>query len=195
YDHRFGENRSGDYKLLENCQAKYNYKVKEIPEHVLHNVIISSTKIRQSLSEGHITGANEALGYPYFFEGTVVEGNKLGRTLGYPTANIEIPDNSKLIPANGVYAVEVSVKNDESDLKNNVHHPGMMNIGIRPTVGGTKRIIEVNIFNFNKSIYSKTIRVYIKNYIRPEIKFDGLEALKTQLSEDKRNAENILKAY
>ena len=195
YDHRFGRSRSGDYKLLENCQAKYNYKVKEIPEHVLHNVIISSTKIRQSLSEGNITDANEALGYPYFFEGTVVEGNKLGRTLGYPTANIEIPDKNKLIPANGVYAVEVSVENDKTDLKHNVHHLGMMNIGIRPTIGGTKQIIEVNIFNFSKSIYGKTLRAYIKNYLRPELKFDGLQALKTQLSEDRRNAENILKAY
>ncbi len=203
YDHRFGKNRSGDYKLLEKYQAKYNYKVKEIPEHVLHNIIISSTKIRHSLSEGKVTEANEALGYSYFFEGNVVEGNKLGRTLGYPTANIEITNKNKLIPCNGVYAVEVSIDNDERVGENIVHrtpitigayayHKGMMNIGIRPTIGGTKRVIEVNIFDFDESIYNHTIRVYIKKYLRPEIKFKGFEELKTQLSADKVNAQNIL---
>lgn len=192
YDHRFGKNRGGDYKLLENYQAKYNYKVKEIPEHVLHNVIISSTKIRHSLSEGNISDANEALGYSYFFEGKVVEGNKLGRTLGYPTANIEITDNNKLIPRNSVYAVEVSLYNKELNPKTSICHRGMMNIGIRPTIGGSKRIIEVNIFDFDKSIYNNTIRVYIKNYLRPELKFNGLDELKIQLSADKIDAQNIL---
>lgn len=202
YDHHFGKNRGGDYKLLENYQGKYNYKVKEIPEHVLHHIIISSTKIRHSLSAGNITDANEALGYSYFFEGKVVEGNKLGRTLGYPTANIEIMDDSKLIPCNGVYAVEVSIYGDETGIKNIVHrtphithHKGMMNIGIRPTIGGTKRIIEVNIFDFDKSIYSNTIRVYVENYLRPEIKFNGLEELKIQLSEDKINAQKVLNPH
>lgn len=194
YDHQFGKNRSGDYKLLENYQEKHNYTVKEIPEHVLHNVIISSTKIRHSLLEGNITDANEALGYSYFFEGKVVDGNKLGRTLGYPTANIEITDNSKLIPCDGVYAVEVSINNDETGLINIAHHTGMMNIGIRPTIGGIKRIIEVNIFDFDKSIYNNTIRVHIKNYLRPEIKFSGLEELKIQLAADKKNAREILNA-
>ena len=199
YDHRFGKNRGGDYKLLEHYQERYNYKVKEIPEHILHDVIISSTKIRHSLSEGNITDANEALGYSYFFEGKVVEGNKLGRTLGYPTANIEITDNSKLIPCDGVYAVEVSIDNNETALKNTTHrtshianHIGMMNIGIRPTIGGTKRIIEVNIFDFDKPIYTNTIKVNIKNYLRPEIKFSGVEELKIQLAADKKNAQQIL---
>ncbi|MEP6582944.1 MAG: bifunctional riboflavin kinase/FAD synthetase [Ginsengibacter sp.] len=186
YDHRFGNNRNGDYKLLEEYQEKYNYKVKEIPEHVLHNVIISSTKIRHSLSEGNIVDANEALGYSYFFEGKVIEGNKLGRTLGYPTANIEITDNTKLIPCNGVYAVEVTMEKSHA-LK------GMMNIGIRPTIGGIKKVIEVNIFDFDQSIYNDTIVVHIKKYLRPEIKFAGLEELKFQLGEDKVNALNVLK--
>ncbi len=192
YDHRFGKNRVGDYKLLEHYQAKYDYRVKEIPQHVLHDITISSTKIRHSLSEGNIAGANESLGYPYFFEGKVVGGDKLGRTLGYPTANIEIADNSKLIPCNGVYAVGVSMDIEELDFKNDLHLKGMMNIGIRPTIGGTKRVIEVNIFDFDKIIYNDTIRVYLINYLRPEIKFNGLEDLKIQLSRDKTNAQNIL---
>lgn len=191
YDHRFGKNRIGDYKLLEHYQAGYNYKVKEIPEHVLHDVIISSTRIRHSLSEGNIADANEALGYDYFFEGKVVEGNKLGRTLGYPTANIDITNANKLVPGNGVYAVEVSIDDDAS--KNIVHYNGMMNIGIRPTIGGTKRVIEVNIFDFDKTIYGKNIRVYIKKFLRPEIKFNGLGELTAQLAIDEKNARHILK--
>ncbi len=191
YDHRFGKNRIGDYKLLENYQADYNYKVKEIPEHVLHDVIISSTRIRHSLSDGNIADANEALGYDYFFEGKVVEGNKLGRTLGYPTANIDITDANKLVPGNGVYAVEVSI--DDDPPKNIVHYDGMMNIGIRPTIGGTKRVIEVNIFDFDKTIYGKNIRVYIKKFLRPEIKFNGLGELTAQLAIDEKNARDILK--
>ena len=109
YDHHFGKNRQGNYKLLEFYQSECNFKVKEIPEHVLHNVIISSTKIRHALEEGDINTANEYLGYSYFFEGKVIEGEKLGRTLGYPTANILITDKNKLVPGNGVYAVEVSI--------------------------------------------------------------------------------------
>lgn len=200
YDHHFGKDRGGDYKLLEAYQARYNYKVKEIPEHVLHHVKISSTKIRHSLAEANVETANEALGYPYFFEGKVIEGDKLGRQLGYPTANIEVTDKSKLIPGNGVYAVEVSLyKNDHS--LNNIahrtskiaHHPGMMNIGFRPTVDGTKKVIEVNIFDFDKDIYNHVIRVYVKNYLRSEKKFNGLAELKNQLVEDKIKALGLLK--
>ncbi|MEP7253707.1 MAG: bifunctional riboflavin kinase/FAD synthetase [Ginsengibacter sp.] len=190
YDHRFGKNRAGDYKLLEAYQANYQYKVKEIPEQVLHNVIISSTRIRNALSEGNVTEANEALGYSYFFEGKVVEGNKLGRTIGYPTANIEINDDHKLIPANGVYAVEVSL--DRLAGEDAQHHNGMMNIGVRPTIGGTKQVIEVNIFDFEQSIYGGLIRVYVKNYLRPEVKFNGLDKLKAQLADDKKDAIQIL---
>ncbi|MEO6289065.1 MAG: bifunctional riboflavin kinase/FAD synthetase [Ginsengibacter sp.] len=199
YDHRFGKNRAGDYHLLEECQQTFNYKVKEIPEHVLNDVIISSTRIRHSLAEGNIADANEALGYPYSFEGNVVEGNKLGRTLGYPTANIELRDKYKVVPGNGVYAVKVSL--DDDSLTNNhaddhtsVYYNGMMNIGTRPTVGGTKKVIEVNIFDFDKSIYNTTLRIYIKGFLRPEVKFNGLEELKLQLSSDKKNAETILRA-
>ncbi len=199
YDHHFGKNRGGDYKLLEADQATYNYTVKEIPEHILHHVKISSTKIRHSLAEGDVETANEALGYPYFFEGKVVEGDKLGRQLSYPTANIDVTDKSKLIPGNGVYAVEISIDKEENILNNILHrtsyiahHSGMMNIGYRPTVDGNKKMIEVNIFDFDKDIYNIIIRVYVKNYLRPEKKFSGLDELKSQLAKDKIKSLQLL---
>ncbi|MEO9146255.1 MAG: bifunctional riboflavin kinase/FAD synthetase [Ginsengibacter sp.] len=198
YDHRFGKNRTGDYKLLEKYQDKFNYTVKEIPAQVLDNITISSTKIRQALTEGDIRTANECLGYNYFFEGKIIDGNKLGKGLGYPTANISIPDPHKLIPAYGVYAVtadlgEVS-RNPEGIFKALEHYKGMMNIGIRPTIGDGKIMIEVNIFDFNEDIYGRTLRVHIKQYMRPEIKYNNLEELIVQLGKDKTEAGKILNA-
>ena len=187
YDHRFGNNRSGDYKLLESYQLKYNFKVKEIPEHVLHDVTISSTKIRTAIAHGDITTANEYLGYPYFFEGTIIEGNKLGRTIGFPTANIHISDSNKLAPSNGVYAVTVTLQTETEKTYN-----GMMNIGLRPTIDGTKKVIEVNIFDFDKNIYNQNIRVGIQQFLRNEIKFSGLDALKEQLAADKKLSLQLL---
>lgn len=195
YDHRFGKDRKGDYKLLEKYQQEFNYEVKEIPEHVLRHVTISSTKIRQALIEGDTATANEYLGYDYFFEGEIIEGNKLGRTLGYPTANIYINDTNKLVPAYGVYAVTVSLiieSQNANDFIAEATCKGMMNIGIRPTIGDNKIMIEVNIFNFDKDIYGRTLRVYVKQYMRPEIKFNGLEELKAQLGIDKIEAERLL---
>jgi riboflavin kinase / FMN adenylyltransferase len=197
YDHRFGNKRQGDYKLLESYQSTFNFIVKEIPEHVLHHITISSTRIRHSLEERDINTANEYLGYPYFFEGVVVDGDKIGRDLGYPTANIEVNDKNKLIPANGIYAVTVklpvrSEANTSPADKDVQHLKGMMSIGFRPTVGGTKRVIEVNIFDFDKSIYSESIRVYVKYFLRDEVKFNGLEELKVQLAADKINALRLL---
>jgi riboflavin kinase/FMN adenylyltransferase len=193
YDHRFGKDRQGDYKLLESYQATYNFLVKEIPEHVLHHITISSTRIRQALLEKDINTANEYLGYPYFFEGKVIEGDKIGRTLGYPTANIEVGDPNKLIPANGVYAVEVSLADLSNPKKENIaHFQGMMNIGTRPTVGGTSEVIEVNIFDFDRTIYQENIRVYVRFFLRDEVKFNGLDALKDQLALDKINSLQLL---
>jgi riboflavin kinase/FMN adenylyltransferase len=186
YDHRFGKDRAGDYHLLEELGLKYNYKVKEIPEHILNEVIISSTKVREALLNNDTDTANKLLGYPYFFEGKVVEGDKRGRTIGYPTANLQIEDEEKLIPGNGVYAVEITINKAAEKLK------GMMNIGIRPTVDGTHRTIEINIFDFNKDIYEETLRVYVKHYLRSEVKFNGLEQLKLQLAQDKIQAEDRL---
>jgi riboflavin kinase/FMN adenylyltransferase len=195
YDHHFGKNRSGDYKLLEQYQKEFNYDVKEIPAHVLDHVTISSTKIRQALEDGDIRTANECLDYDYFFEGKVIEGNKLGRTLGYPTANLEIKDQNKLIPADGIYAVNVSLekenKNPESFVPESFHQ-GMMSIGFRPTIGDHKRMIEVNIFNFDENIYGRILRVYVKYFMRKEEKFDNLEELTKQISIDEMNAKKLL---
>jgi riboflavin kinase/FMN adenylyltransferase len=180
HDHRFGNNRLGDFNMLKENEAAFNFKVKEIPEHVLKNITISSTKIREALLSGDIEKAATFLGYNYFFSGTVVEGNKLGRTIGYPTANLQILDELKLIPGNAVYAVDVQLQNRK--LK------GMMNIGMRPTVDGTKRAIEVHIFNFDEDIYGQNLTIMLKNHLRNEVKFDGLDALKSQLAKDKENA-------
>ena len=182
YDHKFGKNRSGDYHLLEKESGNYGYIVKEIPEHILQNVTISSTRIREALLSGDIDTANEFLGYNYFFSGLVIEGNKLGRTIGYPTANLQVPDEKKLIPANGVYAVIVKVEGYEHAFK------GMMNIGVRPTVNGTTRVTEVNIFDFDASIYGRMVKVTLQKRLRSEVKFNGLDALKEQLALDKLSA-------
>lgn len=183
YDHRFGKNRLGDYHLLEKMGEKFNYCVKEIPEHVLNHVTISSSKIREALLKNDIDTANNYLGYKYFFTGKVVEGNKLGRTIGYPTANLIIEDEEKLVPGNGVFAVTLTIGQKEPLLK------GMTNIGMRPTVNGTKRTIEVHIFDFDEDIYNEYMRVKISAYLREEVKFDGLNQLKDQLAKDKVNAQ------
>jgi riboflavin kinase / FMN adenylyltransferase len=194
YDHRFGKNRSGDYKMLEKFQEEFNYKVKEIPAHILDHVTISSTRIRNALNSGEIAIANECLGYDYFFEGKVIEGNKLGRTLGFPTANLEIKDKTKLIPADGIYAVNVSIgkekATDDLFISESFHH-GMMSIGIRPTIGDNKRMIEVNIFDFNENIYGRILRVYVKYFLRKEEKFNSLEELKHQIEIDEINARKL----
>jgi riboflavin kinase/FMN adenylyltransferase len=173
--------------LLEKLGETFGYKVKEIPEHVLNEIIISSTKIREALLKSDINTANNFLGYRYFFEGKVVLGNKLGRTIGYPTANLDIEHEEKLVPGNGVYAVELTIGADKGIYK------GMMNIGVRPTVDGTKRTIEVNIFDFDEDIYGEMMRVYVNDYLRGEVKFAGLDQLKEQLGKDKIEAVEKLK--
>jgi riboflavin kinase / FMN adenylyltransferase len=188
YDHRFGAGRKGDYHLLEDEAPANNFVVKEIPEHVLQNITISSTKIRGALLTGDIQTANEFLGYPYFFTGKVVEGNKLGRTIGYPTANLSIEEEHKLIPGNGVYAVEVVI-NKSLD----VRLKGMMNIGVRPTVSGNlNRVIEINIFEFDADIYKQELTVFIRTKLRNEVKFNSLEELKNQLAKDKEDSLAVL---
>lgn len=179
YDHRFGRERKGDYRLLETMAPLNDYIVKEIPQQVLQDAAISSTRIRQALLDADTDTANALLGYDYFFSGTVIEGNKLGRTLGYPTANLQPLNDNKLVPGNGVYAVQVS-----RNTSGQILWKGVMNIGVRPTVDGTKRVIEVNIFDFDETIYGETITVYIRKRLRSEIKFNGLDALKAQLLAD-----------
>jgi riboflavin kinase / FMN adenylyltransferase len=164
--------------------------VKEIPEHVLDNVTISSTRIRAALLHNDIATADSYLGYDYFFEGTVIKGNQLGRTIGYPTANLMIENEEKLVPGNGVYAVEVTLIPNEAApvYRSGTIYQAMMNIGNRPTVDGKKRTIEVNIFDFDQDIYGQMLRVYVKKYLRGEVKFNGLDALKDQLAKDKIHA-------
>jgi len=182
HDHRFGRSRTGDFKLLEDKAIEYGYEVKEIPGYMLQDMTISSTRIREALLQGDIDTANHLLSYDYFFSGKVVEGNKLGRTIGFPTANLFIDDENKLVPGNGVYAV--TIKNEELKIKKG----GMMNIGVRPTVDGTKRMIEVNIFDFDQDIYGETLIIILKKHLRSEVKFNGLDALKAQLAKDKEEA-------
>ena len=185
YDHRFGKGRKGDYKLLEDYSARLGFELKEIPAHVINESTVSSTRIREAVLGGDIGLAKSLLGYDFFFEGKVVEGNKLGRTLGYPTANLQRTTEEKLVPGNGVYAITVVLPSGETK-------QGMMNIGVRPTVDGTKRMIEVNIFDFNQDIYGAVLRVYVQKYLGGEQKFNGLDALKQQLSVDK---ENVLRFF
>ena len=192
YDHRFGKNRQGDYRLLENYGQQLGFIVKEIPEQVLNEVTISSTRIRKAIVQNDIQTANRFLGHPYFFEGRVVEGNKLGRTIGYPTANLQIADAEKLVPGNGVYVVTVSVLTGASRADAAAAIKGMMNIGVRPTVGGLNKTIEVHLFAFDTDIYGKNLRVFVHHHLRDEQKFNGLDALKAQLAEDKKRAAELM---
>ncbi len=212
YDHRFGKERKGDYLLLEKLAPVFNYQLKEIPKHVLDEISISSTKIREALLNGKIEIADKLLGYEFFFSGTVVHGDKLGRKLGYPTANLKMTDDEKIIPHNGIYAVYAEVRSQKSEVRdtnkkgNSVfeessHSPlptqdsrlkGMMSIGFRPTVDGKKRVIEVNLFDFNKEIYDQSLRVYIKKYLREEVKFDSLDELVKQIDQDKIESLKVL---
>lgn len=188
YDHRFGKGRIGDYNLLAEMGKIHQYEVKQIPQKLLNDAQISSTAIRQALTAGDISKANELLGYPYQLEGTVIEGDKLGRKLGFPTANLSITLSEKLIPATGVYAVYAQLLNNEtSNLL-----MGMMNIGYRPTVNGKERRIEVNLFNFDEQIYGSTLRVSILVFIRNEMKFSDLDQLVNQLTRDKQKISEML---
>jgi len=187
YDHKFGKNRSGSFEELKKDGPIYGFEVEEIPKQMIENNAVSSTKIRRALTAGEIDIANEYLGRPYCIHGKVIEGDKIGRTMDFPTANIEVTFKHKLIPAEGIYAVKVKV--DE------VYFKGMLNIGYRPTFGGTQKRVEVNIFDFNDDIYNKEILVEFYHRIRAEVKFENLGALQSQLHHDKREAINILKNH
>lgn len=186
YDHRFGRDRQGDYKMLEEQAAQFGFQLKEIPKHILREVSISSTRIREALLHHQVELANELLGYHFFFEGEVVHGNKLGRQLGFPTANLRVASEEKIIPGDGIYAVYAQVTGESEMLK------GMMSIGFRPTVDGKQRVIEVNLFEFNKDIYGKNLRVYVKKHLREEVKYDNLQDLVAQITRDKEDSLNVL---
>jgi riboflavin kinase/FMN adenylyltransferase len=187
YDHKFGRERKGDYRLLEEYSERGFFTLKEIPQHVISDNTVSSTLIRESILSGEIEKANQLLGYDFNFEGEVVKGDQLGRKIGFPTANIQLLNDEKIVPGNGIYAVLV-------EIKNKILFRGMMSIGVRPTVAeGMGRTIEVNIFDFNKDIYSENIRVFVNAFIREEKKFSGLEELKKAIQKDKEISLSILK--
>ena len=206
YDHHFGRDRQGDYHLLEKKAKEYNYQLKEIPKHILENISISSTNIREAILHSDIGTADKLLGYEFFFSGTVVHGDKLGRKLGYPTANLKVENEEKITPGNGIYAVYAEVvsgkwqvasgeKKESSTEKNPSYSPrykGMMSIGFRPTVDGKKRVIEVNIFDFDEEIYGQKLKFFVKKYLREEKKFDRLEDLVKQIDQDKIDSFAIL---
>lgn len=190
YDHHFGKGRKGNYELLEEYGARLGFLVKEIPKHLLQQLAVSSTRIRKALLHHEVDIAHNLLGYPYFFEGIVIKGDQIGRTIGYPTANIQINEPDKLVPGDGVYAVTVGI---ETPKYVNKIFGGMMYIGSRPVVNGKRKVIEVNIFDFDDDIYDATIKVWLKKYIRGDMNLKSLDALKDQLAVDKNNCLKALK--
>ena len=178
YDHKFGKNRAADFNDLIAFGREFDFEVEGIPAKQVDEVSVSSTKIRNSLLEGKISLANAYLGYSYMLSGNVVKGNKLGRTIGFPTANIQISENYKLIPKNGAYIVTAIV--------NNKTVFGMLNIGIKPTLGENLMSIEVHLLDFSEDIYGQKMQVNVVERLRGEHKFESLEALKSQLEIDKK---------
>ncbi|MDC0080485.1 bifunctional riboflavin kinase/FAD synthetase [Flavobacteriaceae bacterium] len=184
YDHKFGKNRTADINNLKEYGTKYNFEVIEIKAEEINDIAISSTKIRNSIKEGDIQLTNSYLGYEFSFFGKVVRGNSIGKTLGFPTANIKIGSNLKLIPKNGVFLITTII--------NQKLIFGMMNIGIKPTTNENTKSIEVNLFDFNQDLYDKNITIYIKQFLREEIKFDSLNELKLQIEKDKITCNSII---
>ncbi len=187
YDHHFGRNREGSFEYLQQHAPRYGFDIEEIPRQEIEHITVSSTKIRQALLEGDTGIASELLGRNYTFTGIVVKGRQLGRTIGYPTANVHVTENYKLIPSDGIYAVRVVVRGQTLG--------GVMSIGFRPTVNGTNRTQEVYIFDFKDDVYGEKMTVELVEYIRPELKFDGLEALTKAIDADCAAALAALKKH
>lgn len=185
YDHRFGRNRTANIDDLIIFGEEYGFEVEQISAQEIHDVSVSSTKIRNALLEGKMELANEYLGYTYFITGTVVHGKQLGRTLGFPTANISIAEDYKLIPKNGVYIVQATIANTIVF--------GMMNVGLNPTVEDeSQQKIEIHFLNFEGDLYGAELQISMLHYIREEQKFDSIELLKNQLQSDKQTAVDFL---
>ena len=186
YDHRFGNDRKGDIRLLEKHEQDYQYELIEIPAQLIDDATVSSTKIRNAITDGKVEEAAHMLGRNYSFSGRVVHGNKLGRTLGYATANLEPEEREQIIPAMGIYAIQA--------MHNGTRYNGMMSIGYNPTVTDKKELkIEANLFDFDKDIYGETLEIFFVKKLRDEQKFESLEALKAQLHKDKEDTLNLLK--
>lgn len=185
YDHQFGKNRSGDFTLFEKLKSVYGFQLEEIPMQELEDSAISSTRIRKAILAGDVRTAAEFLGKPYSFRGVVVQGEQLGRKMGFPTANLQVQEPQKLLPARGVYAVRVKV--------DDVWYQGMMNIGRRPTVSEETALKpEVHLFELDLNLYGKTLEVICVDKLREEEKFPSLEALTQQLTQDREQALNLL---
>ncbi len=184
YDHHFGKNREGNIEQLTEYSHLYGFTVEEIPAQDVNDVSVSSTKIRNALAAGNLKNANNYLGYHFMLGGTVINGKQLGGQIGYPTANIDIKENYKLIPKTGVYVVQSSIENKTVF--------GMMNIGNRPTVNGKHQTIEVHFFDFNQDLYGKNLTVELLYFLREEHKFDAVDSLVLQLKEDKNTAQKYL---
>mgnify|MGYP001196688764 FL=1 len=186
YDHQFGRNREGDLEFLKETAKIFDFDVEEISAEEVQEVNVSSTKIRQSLSNGNIERANEFLGRSFLCTGIVIEGKKLGRELGFPTLNIQINNDHKILPKDGVYAVRVLIGNQYVN--------GMMNIGQNPTVQDSddqEKKLEVHIFDFEKNVYGTEVKVFFEKFVRDEKTFSNLEELKSQLRQD----ENRVRTY
>ncbi|GFD78276.1 riboflavin biosynthesis protein [Tenacibaculum sp. KUL118] len=187
YDHHFGKNREGNIEQLTEYSHLYDFTVQEIPAQDIDDVSVSSTKIRKALANGHLKTANNYLGYNFSLTGKVVNGKQLGGKIGFPTANIDIPEDYKLIPKTGVYIIKSIIENTTIY--------GMMNIGNRPTVDGEHQTIEVHYFNFNQNLYCKELTIELLYYLRNEQKFDSVSCLISQLKKDKQNSLLFLKSY
>ncbi len=179
YDHRFGRNREGSFEFLVRNASKYGFEVEEIPRQDIEDLAISSTRIRQALLSGQVNVAKGLLGRPYALSGTVVKGKQLGRTIGFPTANLHLHESYKLIPGNGVYIIKAHYQGTT--------YNAMLNIGVRPTVDGIHRTIEAHILDFDKEIYGEDLSVELIHYLRPEQKFDGIDKLVSQIHIDRQN--------
>lgn len=176
YDHRFGKYRSDGFEQYVEYGNELGIKVSRAERFTLDDVTVSASAIRKLLAGGDVVQAGKMLGYPYALEGVVVRCKQLGRTIGFPTANLQLLDPKKMLPANGVYAVSVEVEGKT--------YKGILNVGTRPTVGNGALSVEVHILNFSKDIYGETIRVHFHRFIRPEMQFSNLQALKEQIAAD-----------
>jgi riboflavin kinase/FMN adenylyltransferase len=185
YDHRFGKNREGSFENLVEFGDMFNFNVQEIPASEIEDIAISSTRIRKALLAGELQLANELLGRLYKFSGVVIHGKKLGRTIGFPTANIGIRDPYKLIPSSGVYAVFAHIQGQR--------YPGAANIGWNPTIDGKGFSIEVHLFDFQKDIYNCEIELEMVQFLRPEEKFKGIEELTVRIEKDVAASRAILR--
>lgn len=185
YDHHFGKNREGSFEHLVECGPLYGFDVEEISAQDIDDVAVSSTKVRRALADGDVNTAEAYLGYPFELNGMVIEGDKLGRTIGFRTANISVEEDYKMIPCKGSYACLAHFGNEK--LK------AMVNIGVRPTIEGSELRIEAHLLDFEKEIYGDRLRLQFKHRLRPEQKFDGLEELKAQLEKDREQTRSLLK--